>query len=228
MEEADIHKERYKMPEEAEEQDEKPKMPTHIGCGGEVMVDEHLDPHCLKCEKELEPWEVGDEGSIRPKCYGQYPEEANVECTDDCTFRAECKSASGTREYPPELVTAVRKLDQQMKESGSSVTITSSEGKTARLGAGEFTPKGTGQVDLTGSEARYPIEHEVSTTVTHKFSSAIAKLSLSEKAYSKEMEKDRPDIVGLVKTKLTPARSVEQTQMAALWQEFADRIEEEM
>ena len=123
-----------------------------------------------------------------------------------------------------ELVEAVRGLDMKMAESGATVTITGPEGRVAKLGKGGGESK---QLDLEGNEARYPIEHEVKVTVTHKFESGAAKLSISEKALEKWQEDDG-SIIGLVKTKLRVSPSVEGPQWERLCEEFAERVEEEM
>ena len=122
---------------------------------------------------------------------------------------------------PKELV------DEAETGSGSwtatSATV-SFEGSDAKLGKGGGESK---QLDLEGNEARYPIKHEVKVTVTHKYESATAHLSVSEKALEKWLEDDK-EVLGLVKTKLRVSPSVEGSQWEALCEEFATRVEEEM
>ena len=93
-----------------------------------------------------------------------------------------------------------------------------------------FTPKVEGQVTLGGERPKYPIAHKETVTVTHKFSSGVAKMSVSEKALDKWQGRDDGDttILGLVKTKIKVAPSVEGRQWEALCEEFAEVVEEEM
>ena len=94
----------------------------------------------------------------------------------------------------------------------------------------KFKARAEGQVNLDGEKATYQIAHEVTVTVTHKFSSAIAKLSVSEKALADWDEKETGDssVLGLVKTRIKVAPSVVGEQWEALCEEFAERVEEEM